>query len=197
MVVQARNTNDVVAAVRFARQHGLPISVRGGGHNAAGLAVIDDGLVIDLSPMSSVMVDPETRIARAGGGTTWGDFDAATQAFGLATTGGAISMTGIGGLTLGGGLGYLMRLYGLAADNLIGAEVVLADGQWCAPAKVSAPSCCGDYGAAAATLASLQSSSSGFTRSTGCTRACCCIHATEPARRFRSIASRRPWRQMR
>ncbi len=127
-VVQVQNTSDVVAAVRFAREHNLPISVRGGGHNAAGLAVIDDGLVIDLSPMNSVEVDPDERIARAGGGATWGDFDAATQAYGLATTGGAISMTGIGGLTLGGGLGYLMRMYGLAADNLIGAEVVLADG---------------------------------------------------------------------
>lgn len=127
-IVQARNTNDVVVAVRFAREHDLPISVRGGGHNAAGLAVIDAGLVIDLSPMNAVEVDPDKRIARAGGGATWGDFDAATQAYGLATTGGAISMTGIGGLTLGGGLGYLMRLYGLAADNLIGAEVVLADG---------------------------------------------------------------------
>src|SRR3954463_11827136 len=127
-VVQARNTNDVIAAVRFAREHDLPIAVRGGGHNAAGLAVIDAGLVIDLSPMNTVEVDPDKRIARAGGGATWGDFDAATQAYGLATTGGAISMTGVGGLTLGGGLGYLMRMYGLSADNLIGAEVVLADG---------------------------------------------------------------------
>ena len=127
-IVRALSTSDVVAAVLFAREHGLPISVRGGGHNAAGLAVIDGGVVIDLSPMNAVEVDPEQRIARAGGGATWGDFDAATQAHGLASTGGAISMTGIGGLTLGGGLGYLMRLYGLAADNLIEAEVVLADG---------------------------------------------------------------------
>ena len=127
-IVRALSTSDVVAAVLFAREHGLPISVRGGGHNAAGLAVIDGGVVIDLSPMNAVEVDSEQRIARAGGGATWGDFDAATQAHGLASTGGAISMTGIGGLTLGGGLGYLMRLYGLAADNLIEAEVVLADG---------------------------------------------------------------------
>jgi FAD/FMN-containing dehydrogenase len=127
-VISARGVDDVVAAVRFAREHGLEIAVRGGGHNAAGLAVVDDGLVIDLSEMNDVQVDPERRIARAGGGATWGDFDAATQEHGLATTGGAISMTGIAGLTLGGGLGYLMRSHGLAADNLIGAQVVLADG---------------------------------------------------------------------
>lgn len=127
-VARCRSVDDVVAAVRFARAHDLPIAVRGGGHNAAGLAVIDDGLVIDLTEMNAVAVDAERRIARAGGGATWGDFDAATQEHGLATTGGAISMTGVAGLTLGGGLGYLMRKHGLACDNLIGAQVVLADG---------------------------------------------------------------------
>jgi len=127
-IARARTTADVVAAVTFAREHGLEIAVRGGGHNAAGLAVVDDGLVIDLTEMNQVQVDPERRIARAGGGATWRDFDAATQAHGLATTGGMISMTGIGGLTLGGGIGVLMRSRGLACDNLIGAEVVLADG---------------------------------------------------------------------
>ncbi|MBW3634229.1 MAG: FAD-dependent oxidoreductase, partial [Chloroflexi bacterium] len=127
-IARVRTVDDVVAAVRFGRDHGLEIAIRGGGHNAAGLAVVDDGLVIDLTEMNQVQVDPERRTARAGGGATWGDFDAATQAHGLATTGGAISMTGIAGLTLGGGLGYLMRSRGLACDNLIGAEVVLADG---------------------------------------------------------------------
>jgi FAD/FMN-containing dehydrogenase len=127
-IARCASVDDVIAALRFARQHELPIGVRGGGHNAAGLAVLDNGLVIDLSPMNGVAVDPERRIARAGGGATWGDFDAATQAHGLAATGGAISTTGIAGLTLGGGLGYLMRQHGLACDNLIGAQVVLADG---------------------------------------------------------------------
>ena len=127
-IARCRSAEDVAAAVQFARAEGLGIAVRGGGHNAAGLATIDDGLVIDLSAMNQIAVDPERRIAQAGGGATWGDFDAATQAHSLATTGGAISMTGIAGLTLGGGLGYLMRLYGLACDNLIAAEVVLADG---------------------------------------------------------------------
>jgi FAD/FMN-containing dehydrogenase len=127
-IARARTTEDVVAAVNFARENGLEIAVRGGGHNAAGLAVVDDGLVIDLTEMNQVQVDPERRIARAGGGATLGVFDAATQAHGLATTGGVISTTGIAGLTLGGGVGHLMRSLGLACDNLVGAEVVLADG---------------------------------------------------------------------
>jgi FAD/FMN-containing dehydrogenase len=127
-IARVRTTEDVVAAVRFAREHELEVAVRGGGHSAAGLAVVDDGLVIDLTEMNQVQVDPERSAARAGGGATWRDFDAATQAHGLATTGGVISTTGVGGLTLGGGLGVLMRSRGLACDNLIGAEVVLADG---------------------------------------------------------------------
>jgi FAD/FMN-containing dehydrogenase len=127
-IVRCQSVADVTTAVRFARDRDLPLAVRGGGHNAAGLAVIDDGLVIDLSAMNTVTVDPEQRVARVGGGATWARFDAATQVYGLAATGGAISSTGVGGLTLGGGLGWLMRLYGLSADNLVAAEVVLADG---------------------------------------------------------------------
>jgi FAD/FMN-containing dehydrogenase len=129
LIARCADTADVVAAVRFARDQGLGVAVRGGGHNAAGLAVADGALVVDLAAMQAVDVDSRQRTATAGGGTTWGGFDAATQAHGLATTGGAISTTGIAGLTLGGGLGWLMRRYGLACDNLIGAEVVTANGE--------------------------------------------------------------------
>lgn len=128
LIARCRGVEDVQNAIRFARDNDLPLAIRGGGHNAAGLGVCDDGLVIDLGGMRDVVVDPATRTARAGGGATWGEFDAATTAHGLATTGGAVSTTGIAGLTLGGGLGWLMRGYGLTCDNLIGAEVVTADG---------------------------------------------------------------------
>jgi FAD/FMN-containing dehydrogenase len=129
VIVQAEGTADVVAAVLFAGEQGLPVAVRGGGHNVAGLAVCDLGLMVDLSRMRRVEVDPARQIARAQGGALWGDFDAATAAHGLATTGGAISTTGIAGLTLGGGLGHLMRSYGLTCDNLLSAEVVTAHGE--------------------------------------------------------------------
>jgi FAD/FMN-containing dehydrogenase len=128
VIVQPASTGDVAAAVRFAADQDLPIAVRGGGHSAAGLAVCDEGLMIDLSRMRGVAVDPERKTARAQGGATWADLDAATAAHGLATTGGAISTTGIAGLTLGGGLGNLMRSYGLALDNLLSCEVVTASG---------------------------------------------------------------------
>lgn len=127
-IARCQSVTDVQAAVNFAREQGLEIAVRGGGHNAAGLAVVDDGLVIDLTAMNAVQVDPAQRLAYVGGGATWGDFDTATQEHGLAATGGAISSTGVAGLTLGGGIGWLMRSMGLACDNLVGAEVVLADG---------------------------------------------------------------------
>jgi FAD/FMN-containing dehydrogenase len=128
-ILRCKSIADVQSAVRFAREHELPLAIRGGGHNAAGLATCDAGIVIDLSGMHDVVVDPARRVARAGGGATWGDFDRATAQHGLATTGGAISTTGVAGLTLGGGLGWLMRSYGMSCDNLIGAEVVTADGQ--------------------------------------------------------------------
>lgn len=128
-VVRCAGVADVIAAVTFAREHDLPLSVRGGGHNVAGSAVVDDGLVVDLSEMNGVRVDPDARTVRAEGGATWADVDRETQAFGLATPGGVISDTGIGGLTLGGGFGHLTRKYGLSSDNLVSVDVVTADGE--------------------------------------------------------------------
>ncbi|MET7594786.1 FAD-binding oxidoreductase [Streptomyces sp. NPDC005481] len=127
-VVQCRDAGDVMAAVDFVRDRGLETAVRGGGHSGAGLSMVDDGVTIDLSPMSGVRVDPVTQTAQAGGGATLGDLDHATHAFGLATPTGIMSTTGLGGLTLGGGHGHLTRKYGLTADNLLSADVVLADG---------------------------------------------------------------------
>ncbi|KUL44149.1 FAD-linked oxidase [Streptomyces regalis] len=121
--------SDAAAAVRFAGERGLAVTVRGGGHGVAGNALCDDGLVVDLGPMKSVSVDPARRTATAGPGTLWGELDAATQAFGLAVTGGVVSHTGLSGLTLGGGLGWLMRRHGLTVDNLTRAELITADGR--------------------------------------------------------------------
>jgi FAD/FMN-containing dehydrogenase len=129
LIVPCISTADVVAAIRFAREQGLPLSVKGGGHGVAGKAICEGGVVIDLSPMQRISVDPERRTARAEGGVKWGELDAETQAHGLATTGGVIPSTGIAGLTLGGGLGFLMRRFGLACDNLISADVITADGE--------------------------------------------------------------------
>jgi FAD/FMN-containing dehydrogenase len=130
LVARCTNTSDVRAAVRFARERDLLVAVRGGGHNVAGTAVCDGGLVIDLSPMKGVWVDPAKRTARAQAGLLWGEVDRETQAFGLATPGGIISHTGIAGLTLGGGLGWLMRRHGLATDNVLSADLVTADGEF-------------------------------------------------------------------
>jgi FAD/FMN-containing dehydrogenase len=128
-IARCTNAAHVQAAVRFAADRGLLVSVRGGGHGVAGNAVCNDGLVIDLSPMKEIRIDREHRRVRASGGVVWGEFDAETQKHGLATTGGLVSTTGIAGLTLGGGLGYLMRSYGLACDNLVSVEMVTADGE--------------------------------------------------------------------
>jgi len=127
-IARCRDVADVVTCVRFARQYDVVIAVRGGGHNAAGLGVWDDALVVDLSPLRSTTVDPEHHTVRADGGCTWGDVDHATVAFGMATPSGFLSSTGVGGLTLGGGIGYLTRRFGLTVDNLLSADVVLADG---------------------------------------------------------------------
>ena len=129
IIVQCAGAADVMAAVNLAREHGVLVAVRGGDHSVAGHSVCDGGMMIDLSRMRSVRVDPARRRARAEGGARWRDFDHETQAFGLATTGGTNSDTGIGGLTLGGGLGWLAGKYGLACDNLVSADVVTADGR--------------------------------------------------------------------
>src|SRR5215208_3860816 len=129
LVASCTGAADVLAALRFARDRGMEISVRGGGHAVAGHALCDGGVLIDLSPMTSVRVDPESRSARAGGGALWSHVDRETQALGLAVTGGIVTHTGIGGLTLGGGIGHLMRKLGLTIDNLRSCDVVTADGR--------------------------------------------------------------------
>jgi FAD/FMN-containing dehydrogenase len=128
LIARCAGTPDVATAVRFARDHELEIAVRGGGHNVAGTAMCDDGIVIDLSAMRAVTVDPVRRIADVQGGALWSDVDHETQAHGLATTGGIVGHTGVGGLSLGGGIGWLMRKHGLTVDNLLAAEVVTAEG---------------------------------------------------------------------
>jgi len=128
VIVSCVGTRDVSAAFDFARTHELQVAVRGGGHNPAGHCVLDGGLVIDLTLMRTVEVDADARIARAGGGATWLDFDSATQAFGLVTPGGVVGSTGVCGLTLGGGIGHLTAQHGLTCDHLVGAEVVTPDG---------------------------------------------------------------------
>jgi FAD/FMN-containing dehydrogenase len=129
LIARCIGAADVVAAVRFARDHDLAIAIRGGGHNVAGTAICDDGLVIDLSAMRGVRVDAAARRAWVQGGALWGDVDYETQAHGLATTGGIVSHTGVAGLTLGGGVGWLMRKHGLTVDNLLTVDIVTADGQ--------------------------------------------------------------------
>src|SRR6188508_2129972 len=128
-IAACANRADVATVIRFAAETGLKVTVRGGGHNVGGLAVQDDTLLIDLAGMRSVDVDARHRRAMVAGGALWRDFDAVAGAFGLATTGGMMSTTGVGGLTLGGGIGWLVRKYGLASDNLLAAEVVLANSE--------------------------------------------------------------------
>jgi FAD/FMN-containing dehydrogenase len=129
-IVQAAGVADVIASLNFARENNLEFAVRGGGHSVPGFATCDGGMVLDLRRMKGIRVDPGRRTVRAEGGCTWGDFNHATHAFGLATTGGVVSTTGIAGLTLGGGMGYLSRSCGLSCDNLISADVVTADGRF-------------------------------------------------------------------
>jgi FAD/FMN-containing dehydrogenase len=128
-IIQCIDSADVMAAIAAGRDGGFDLAIRGGGHSVPGFGTVDDGLVIDLSTMNNVRVDPDKRVVRVGGGATWGDVDHATYPFGLAAPGGIISTTGVGGLTLGGGIGYLTRGVGLTIDNLLSADVVLADGR--------------------------------------------------------------------
>jgi FAD/FMN-containing dehydrogenase len=130
MIVQCADVADVITCVNFARENNILLAVRSGGHNAGGLGICDDGLVIDLSLMKYTNVDPVAKTVIAGGGCTWGDIDHATHAFGLATPSGIVSTTGVGGLTLGGGIGHLSRHYGLTIDNLLSVDMVLADGSF-------------------------------------------------------------------
>jgi len=130
LIVHCAGGVDVMAAVNFARTHHILVAVHGGGHNLAGRALVDGGMVIDLSSMKGIPVDPGRRTVRAEGGVTWGEFDRETQAFGLATTGGLVSTTGIAGFTVGGRLGWLMRQHGLACDNLLSVDLVTADGRF-------------------------------------------------------------------
>lgn len=129
LVARCTSAEDVSCVIGFARDHGLPLAVRGGGHHGAGLGVCDDGVVLDLSPLKDIEVDPGARTVRVGGGCVWGEVDRATHEYGLATPAGIISTTGVAGLTLGGGIGHLSRKYGLTVDNLLAADLVLASGE--------------------------------------------------------------------
>jgi FAD/FMN-containing dehydrogenase len=129
LIVSCSGTADVVDAVNFAREHGMAVGVRGGGHSIAGLSAIERGMLIDLGPMNGVIVDPELRVAHVQGGALWGDVDREAQAFGLVAPGGVVSETGVAGLTLGGGYGWVRRKHGLSSDNLLEAQVVCADGE--------------------------------------------------------------------
>src|SRR5947207_12661567 len=130
LIARCTDVADVIRSVNFARENDLLLAIRSGGHNAGGLSILDDGLIIDLSPIKYTRVDPAARTVTVGGGCTWGDVDHATHVFGLAAPSGIISTTGVGGLTLGGGIGYLTRKCGLSIDNLLSADVVLANGNF-------------------------------------------------------------------
>lgn len=130
MIVQCRDVADVISAVNFARENKLDLAIRSGGHHGAGLCLVDDGMVIDLSPMKGSRVDPQAKTVRVQAGCTWGDVDHATHAFGMAAPSGILATTGVAGLTLGGGTGNLTRSYGLTIDNLLEVDIVLADGSF-------------------------------------------------------------------
>ena len=165
LIARCTGAADVIAALGFARSSELAVAVRGGGHSVAGLSTVDGGMMIDLGPMRNVRVDPAANRAFVGPGAVWGDVDHESQQFGLATTGGLVSTTGVAGFTLGGGIGWLMRQYGLACDNLVGADVVTADGRLVHTSETRIPSSSGGCGEAAATSGSSRPSSWPCTRS--------------------------------
>jgi len=153
LIARCHGVADVVDAVHLARKLSLEVAVRGGGHNVAGRATVDGGLMIDLAPLKGIHVDPYARTARAQGGVTWAEFNRETQLHGLAATGGVVSTTGIAGLTLGGGLGWLMGKYGLALDNLRSVDLVTADARWYGRARTNRPTSSGPCAVAGETSA--------------------------------------------
>ena len=152
LIVRPTGAADVIDAVNLARENGLPLAVRCGGHSVAGQGVVDDGVLIDLSSLKGVRVDPTSRRARANAGALWGEFDRETQLFGLATPGGRVTTTGVGGFTLGGGYGWLSPKWGLTCDNLTSVDVVTADGRLVAANERRTKTSSGGYAAGAATL---------------------------------------------
>ena len=196
LIVRCANVADVIAAVHFARDNDMLVAVRGGGHNGGGLGTCDDGLVIDLSRMKGIRVDPVARTVRVEGGCTWGDVDHTTHAFGLATPSGIISTTGVGGLTLGGGLGHLTRKCGLSIDNLLAVDMILADGRLVtASAEEYTLTCSGEYAVAVATLASSPHSCFGCTRSAPSMPGRCSGHSARQPRSCSGTVSLSPRRR--
>jgi len=176
LVTRPLDVEDVAAAVGYALEAGLPVAVRGGGHGVAGHCVGDDSLVVDLRLMRHVAVSPEERTVTCGGGALWEDVDPACQRHGLAMPGGTFSDTGVAGLTLGGGIGFLTPAFGLTLDNLLSARLVTADGEIITASEQRDRSCSGHCAAAAGTSASLSSSRS------GCIRSACCLEARSSSR---------------
>jgi FAD/FMN-containing dehydrogenase len=195
-IARCASADDVATAIGFAAAEQLPVAVRGGSHNIAGNATCDDGLVIDLAGLKRIEVDREARRGRAGGGVNWGELDAVTQGYGLATTGGLMPSTGIAGFTLGGGLGHLMRSYGLACDNLVSAEVVTADGSHLSADAEHHPDLFWALRGGAATSASSRSSNSSSTTSDPSSwQGDSSIHWFTPGTRCASTATSAPTRR--